>query len=177
MTAPTPPPYQPQPEPPKKSRKKLWWIIGGIVAVIVIIAAVSGGGDKKDDDKTEAASNSTSQPAQQPGINNPPSTQATQGGVTPDEDGTVVYEVTGDSGSAGTITYFTEGGNQSQANGESLPWKSKALDKDKTTIKGVTAQNAGSGDISCKIIVDGKVEVENTSSGSYAVVSCNGKLF
>ncbi|AMS03934.1 hypothetical protein BJD58_gp34 [Gordonia phage UmaThurman] len=68
-------------------------------------------------------------------------------------------------------------GSLSSVLGSPQPWRSKAFDESDTMIKGVTAQNGGTGTITCKIIIDGKVEVENSSNGQYAVVSCNGDLF
>ncbi|MFT4088257.1 MAG: MmpS family transport accessory protein [Gordonia sp. (in: high G+C Gram-positive bacteria)] len=168
-----PQPYQ-QPMPPAPKQRKKWpWIVGGVVAVLIVVGAVSGGGDKKkDDEKTAATTPAASQPVV-PAADDTTATTSTAKKAA----ATVVYEVTSDSGSATSITYFGENGNQSQETGAALPWKSKPFDKAKTTLKTVTAQNGGGGTITCKIIVDGKVQVENSSSGQYAVVSCNGKLY
>ncbi|WP_298445929.1 MmpS family transport accessory protein [Gordonia sp. (in: high G+C Gram-positive bacteria)] len=163
-------PYQyPGPPPAPKKRKKWPWILGGVIVLIIIIAAAAGagGGDKKTDD-----TNAASAVAPAPGA-----TTAAETTTKKPAKNTVVYEVTGDSGTANNITYFGENANQSQETDAALPWRSKTFDKSKTTLTGVTAQNGGSGEITCKIIVNGKVEVENTSKGAYAVVSCNGKLF
>ncbi|QBG78430.1 hypothetical protein PBI_WALRUS_39 [Gordonia phage Walrus] len=170
---PPPPPYPPQ-QPPKK-RKKWPWILGAVVVLIIIIAvATSGGGGEESTDNTadSPGTTETQAPTEDGGDQPQPTTQQQESGT----DG-VVYEVTSDSGTANNITYFGEGGNQSQENGATLPWRSKAFDESDTMIKGVTAQNGGSGTITCKIIIDGKVEVENSSNGQYAVVSCNGDLF
>lgn len=184
MTGPQPPypgqpnPYpqgqpQPYPGPPPapKKRKKWPWILGGVIVLIIIIAAAAGagGGDKKTDD-----TNAATAVAPAPGATTADETATT---TKKPAKNTVVYEVTGDSGTANNITYFGENANQSQETDAALPWRSKTFDKSKTTLTGVTAQNGGSGEITCKIIVNGKVEVENTSKGAYAVVSCNGKLF
>lgn len=171
-----PPPQQPgqpgQPEwsgqqPPKKKRKKWPWILGILVVLIVIIAvSTSQGGNSSNTATTVAPSASAGGGAA------PASTQASGD--------TLVYEVTGDgTTTAGNITFFSAGGQQSQETDATLPW-SKELrgDKGAFTITGVTAQNGGDGGtIRCKITKNGKVEAENSSSGAYAVVSCNGKLF
>lgn len=164
------PPQGPPPTPPKKKRK--WpWILGAIIILIVIVS-VSGGGEKKEETATAADTTAAATPAA-----GAPAAQTTTTTKAAAAKKTVVYEVTSDSGTAGNITYFGENAQQSQSTDVTLPWKSKEFDSSKTSIKGVTAQNGGSGTITCKIIVNGKVEAENTSEGAYAVVSCNGKLF
>lgn len=94
---------------------------------------------------------------------------------------TVTYKVTG-SGTATTITYLTVNGGQSgqeQANDEKLPWKKVVNIKDdglfETSIFSLVAQNGGSGKITCEIKADGKVISKHTSSGQYAVVTCEGQ--
>ena len=167
------PPYPPQ-QPPKKKRK--WpWIVLAVIAVFIVIGVATGGGDKKED--TTAATDTPAATAAPAAGATPAQTTTTTTTKAAPAKKTVVYEVTSDSGTANNITYFGENAQQSQATDVALPWKSKEFDSKKVTIKGVTAQNGGSGTISCKIIVDGKVEAENSSEGQYAVVSCNGKLF
>ncbi|GAA4705990.1 hypothetical protein GCM10023215_52580 [Pseudonocardia yuanmonensis] len=59
-----------------------------------------------------------------------------------------------------------------------LPWsKDLTFKDDVTAFSGLSlvAQNGGtSGDITCKILVDGKEVASSTSSGAYAVITCNG---
>lgn len=163
-----PPNWSAGPPPPAKKRKKWPWILGILVVLIVIIAVSTsqGGGDSSNTATTVAPSASAGGGAA------PATTQASGDAL--------LYEVTGDgTTSAGNITFFSAGGQQSQETDATLPW-SKELrgDKGAFTITGVTAQNgADGGTIRCKITKNGKVEAENSSSGAYAVVSCNGKLF
>lgn len=82
---------------------------------------------------------------------------------------TVTYEVTSDSGKASTVTYSGKGGNQSQETDVTLPWKKADVEAD---IAVLSAQNSGGGAITCRILRDGKVQVEQTSNGEYAVVTC-----
>lgn len=182
MTQPPVPPQQPgqpypgqqfpPPTPPKKKRK--WpWIVLAVIVFFVVVGVATGGGDKKEE-STAATDAPTATAA--PAAGATPAEKTTTTKAAPARK-TVVYEVTSDSGTATNVTYFGENAQQSQATDVALPWKSKEFDSKKVTIKGVTAQNGGSGSISCKIIVDGKVEAENSSEGQYAVVSCNGKLF
>jgi len=85
----------------------------------------------------------------------------------------VTYEVVGSSAYANNVTWSTQQGQQ-QDTEASLPW-SRIF----TTGSGfqsfvVLAQNSGSGYISCKITVDGKVIASQTSTGQYATVTCTG---
>ncbi len=86
---------------------------------------------------------------------------------------TARYEVIGDSGAANNVTYEINNGQQ-QDTKVALPWS-----KEFTIGQGfqplvLNAQNAGGGSISCRILVDGSVVSEHTSTGQYAVVSCSG---
>jgi uncharacterized protein YceK len=77
---------------------------------------------------------------------------------------TARYEVSGDSGMANNVTYEINNGQQ-QNNQVALPWS-----KEFTVGTGfqplvLNAQNAGGGSISCRILVDGSVVSEHTSTG------------
>lgn len=86
----------------------------------------------------------------------------------------VVFEVAGTAASASNITYGL-GGNMSQDNGQKLPWSKQAKSTDAFLFTSLSAQSAGgSGTITCKVTVDGKLVAENTSQGQYAVVTCSG---
>lgn len=86
---------------------------------------------------------------------------------------TYTYKVTGKN--RGSITYSSTGGNTSQVTSARLPW-SKSVDSPGyggMTFAYVSAQNSGGGTISCQIIgPGGGVISENTSEGSYAIVTC-----
>lgn len=83
---------------------------------------------------------------------------------------TVVFEVTGPP--AADVT-FGVGTDQAQENGVTLPWRKEQKVSADVLITVLLAQNKGSGDISCKITVDGKVVKENKSSGEFAIVTCS----
>jgi hypothetical protein len=86
--------------------------------------------------------------------------------------GVVVYEVAG-TGQANSISYGGTGGI-SQANGEQLPWTMQASATRGFGVYSLTAQNGGSGAITCRITVNGQPIAQQTSTGQYAVVSCSG---
>lgn len=82
----------------------------------------------------------------------------------------VTYDVTGPS--TADITYLTGDLGTEQAVGADLPWsKTIAVDADAAVLS-VTAQNNGSGSITCSITRDGVVLSTHTSTGAYAVVTC-----
>ena len=87
----------------------------------------------------------------------------------------IVFEVTGNGVTKASSISYGVGGNQSQDNGAALPWQKQSTSNDPFLIVSLVAQSgSGSGSISCKITVDGKVVVDNTSQGQYAVVTCSG---
>ncbi|MGI5246664.1 MmpS family transport accessory protein [Dactylosporangium sp. CA-139066] len=87
----------------------------------------------------------------------------------------VVFEVTGKGVTKATSVTYGIGGNSSQANGAALPWKKEASSTDMLLTASIVAQSGnGTGTITCRITVDGKVVVENSSEGQYAVVTCSG---
>lgn len=85
---------------------------------------------------------------------------------------TIVYEVTG-NGSRAMVTWIAPGTfNISQDTNARLPW-SMSWPYNGSSVRGnFNAQMMNGNSITCRIIIDGQVVQENTSSGAYAVVSC-----
>lgn len=83
----------------------------------------------------------------------------------------VRFEVTGGSAGAQTVTYGVNG-NQAQETETDLPW-AKEVPADGFAVSSLVAQNAGGGEIKCRITRGGEVLVEQTSRGRYAVVTCS----
>ena len=167
-----PPPYYPPPKP----KKKVWpWVLGGVILVVILMfggcLALLGGAANEVDKALSSATFTTPNTPTTPGAAPNDATTSERAATS-----TLVYEVTSDSGTANNITYWAAGANQSQETGAALPWRSREFDADQVTIKGVTAQNGGGGTITCKVIVDGETIVENSSSGQYAVVTCQAGL-
>lgn len=98
--------------------------------------------------------------------------------ATDDGPSTVLYEVTGPT-KAGNITYVGAGQsmNIAQEQGAALPWSKTVEMSGSMNVATLSAQNAGSGDITCRITVDGEVVSEITSSGEYAIASCSSRAF
>lgn len=93
---------------------------------------------------------------------------ATHARPAPPTDG-FTYKISADSGSATNVTYMKDG-DIVQDTGVSLPW-SKTVDACGTLCI-VSAQNAGSGKITCEIDGPDGVEDKSASTGAYAVVNC-----
>jgi hypothetical protein len=81
----------------------------------------------------------------------------------------IVLEVTGPA--KADITYLLNS-DTSQENGRKLPWKKTLTSSEAATIVSLSAQNSGSGTITCKITMNGKVVKTNKSKGQYSIVSC-----
>ena len=168
-------PYPPQgyaPMPPAPKKRKWPWIVGGIVLLFVIIGVANGGGSATPTNATTtptAAASAAAAPTI-PAVEQPPPAAEPAGSV-------VVYEVTG-SGTAGNVTYMKEGFSQEQQTSAKLPWRKELQFEEKVggfAPLSLVAQNgANSGDITCRITVDGEVVGESTSNGQYAVVTCTG---
>ncbi len=81
----------------------------------------------------------------------------------------VTFEVTG-SGPAGAITY-SRGESVAQLSGAELPWEQTLPAVAEPAEYSVSAAGA-SGEISCRIVIDGVVLAEATES-EYSAVSCS----
>jgi hypothetical protein len=88
------------------------------------------------------------------------------------------YEVTAEGGETAMVTYTSDDSfNISQENGVALPW-TKTVDLGSGILDGgggsLQAQGDGSADsITCRVVRDGEVVSENTSTGQFAVVTCS----
>lgn len=77
------------------------------------------------------------------------------------------------SGPAGADVAYQVGGSQEQENGATLPWKKEKTSTDDPLIAVLVAQSKGSGEIICKILVDGTEVKTAKSTGEFAVVTCS----
>lgn len=161
--------YQ-QPEPPKKKPfyKRVWFIILAIIVLIIVIAGVAGGGDDKKD--TASANSTAAAPEAQPGTESDD-----QSGVQPgtESDGDTMQLVLESDGAPINATWL-QGGNTAQEQGVASGWtKDIPVDgKWDAIMNNVTGQLDGSGSLTCKILWNGEVITESTSTGDYAVVTC-----
>lgn len=171
-------PYdQPNPAPVQKKRKKWPWILGAIILVIIIAAVAGGGGDENENTATAPSSAPAGAPAPAPAENDdtstiPPLTAAPQTG----EGKTIIYEVISDSGSLNNVTWFDENSAMQQDTNVPAPWTLTVNNRSSFVTAGVTAQTDGTS-VTCRVIVDGEVEAEETATGQFAVVNCTAPVF
>ncbi|WP_156669479.1 MmpS family transport accessory protein [Mycobacterium sp. E3339] len=83
----------------------------------------------------------------------------------------VVYDITGPPGATANINYWDENANTHQVNAAPLPWSTTIS----TTLPSVSANimaQSDSGQITCKITVDGVVREQRSSDGHNAQTFC-----
>ena len=150
-------------------KKKRFILPIALLALIVIIVASSRSG---------GGGSTTADPTPAPVASSVPSAAPTTPASTTVP---VTFTVTSDA-PMGTISYLAmqqDGVQQKQANGEQSPWSvteqvDEGLFGSGVGAVGLTAQaGQGATTITCKIDVPGKASITNTSTGQYAVVSCN----
>ncbi|RRQ26335.1 hypothetical protein DK926_19020 [Rhodococcus sp. Eu-32] len=171
---------QPPPQPVKKKRKWPWIVLALIVVFVIIGVATSQGGDS--DTSTAAPTTAGNSEGQAQG-QNPPAAEETEGTTipplvpaAPSGDGKqITYEVISDSPTLGNVTYFDEDSAIQQESSVAAPWSMELTNSSTFAIVGVTAQTDGTS-VTCRIVVDGEIEDEQTATGQFAVVSCNAGL-
>ncbi|MER7472892.1 MmpS family transport accessory protein [Micromonospora sp. NPDC000018] len=129
-------------------------MIAGLAALAALTLACGSGSSDADDTKGPGAQGN----------------EATAAPAKDDGKKKIVLEVTGPK--SADVTYGLNA-DQSQENGAKLPWKKELTSSEALVIPTVLAQSKGTGKISCKITIDGKVVKENSSSGQFAVVTCS----
>lgn len=169
-----------QTPPPKKSKK--WpWVVGGAVTLLVFISIASNGSTDESTaaDAPAPVAQPDSDPAR-PAVESPapaassaipPLTAAPNTG----KGKTIQYEIISDSGSLNSVTWFDENSAIQQEQNASAPWTLTVDNPSTFVIAGVGAQTTGTS-VTCRVIVNGKVEDEQTATGQYAVVNCNAGL-
>ncbi|WP_280401103.1 MmpS family transport accessory protein [Nocardia carnea] len=87
---------------------------------------------------------------------------------------TVTYRVDG-TAPAASVTYLGTDLGMARETAVALPWSKDVSIQGWGKIVSLTANNGpDGGDITCRILVGGKVMSEQTSSGPYASASCSG---
>ena len=140
------PPNYGYPQPPKK--KPVWpWIVGGVVLVLVLLgggcAAIIGVAAWQVDKEVNSSAD-------------------------------LVYEVNG-TASQVDITYYSGDFDQNTANGSMVPWRKNVTVSGFAKMGSITVTTTGTeeGTVSCRILRDGKVLDEDTSTGSFGFVTCS----
>ncbi|WP_410877245.1 MmpS family transport accessory protein [Nocardia sp. A7] len=188
MTGPQHPQYSQQPygqqpgyppQPPKKSNTK--WIVLGVVAVVLLCGfggcvAILGKAGEEVSKSIDAAASSINSAAptapDSPGAPVPPLTPGTSTG----KGKNITYEIVSDAAELNSVTYFDSNSELQQEASATAPWTKSVTNASTVAIIGLGAQTNGSS-VTCRIIVDGKVADEQTSTGKYAVVNCTAATF
>lgn len=87
----------------------------------------------------------------------------------------VVYEVEGTAPTV-SVSYSSGESNHAMESGKPLPWRKEVTVTGFLKTARLTATSGigeGGGDITCRILVDGKVKAEQTGGGDFASVTCS----
>lgn len=88
---------------------------------------------------------------------------------------TVVYQLLGPAGGARYLTYVATGADLEQLAAVTTPWSFTATrtgPADQAQFSSLAAQNAGPGELTCRIVVDGVLVAEKSVSGEGRQLSC-----
>jgi hypothetical protein len=83
----------------------------------------------------------------------------------------IKYEIFGDFGGWGRVSYWDVASKPIEVNLTALPWSHIETTTMTTATADITAQVAG-GDIGCRITIDNLVRSEHTATGDHAGVWC-----
>lgn len=157
------PPYGPPPPRKKHTARNVLAVIGGIIAAVIVISVAANGGGSKPttaDTPADAGTQAAAPDAQtQPAAPAHSTAQAKPAAAQ-----TVTYEVTG---STANVTYGPAGSN---SEGTVPMHVTKPLGT--PIYYAITAQLQGSGSVTCKILVSGKVISQATANGGYNIAQC-----
>ncbi|MGW6331320.1 MmpS family transport accessory protein [Nocardia rhamnosiphila] len=97
-----------------------------------------------------------------------------EAGEAADREVAVSYEVVGTAGDV-SITYLGHDLGMARETAAGLPWRRDVLIESFGTMVSLIAVNdADGGDVTCRILVGGRLVSEQTSTGSYASAGCSG---
>ncbi|WP_203655850.1 MmpS family transport accessory protein [Actinocatenispora rupis] len=175
---PMPSPFPPvPPKPPKKKHTTaiVLSVVGGVLAVCIggsMVAAIAGGSDPTPEEKAAAAT--ATDKAQPAGTTaaapaKKKSKAASPIPTKPKAKPKVTFEVSGSAPSGVDTMYGTDSDNRQ--GGDSSPWSTTMTRDDSGNVSYyfLTAQLQGGGDITCKILVDGKAIATGHASGGYNI--------
>lgn len=147
----------------RRNRTRGWLIAVPLVLLAAVLSVVVVYEGHQSDDATRASIDTPSLSASDLASLNP----------------MIVYSLTGTATTA-DITIQTGSGGQSQQQGVDIPLTNQNGTQGLTFTASIgqflyiSAQNKGDGTLTCTITSDGIVVATNTSSGEYAIVTCEG---
>ncbi|MEU2137408.1 MmpS family transport accessory protein [Nocardia rhamnosiphila] len=99
---------------------------------------------------------------------------ANEGGEDADREVAVSYEVEGTAGEV-SITYLGHDLGMARETAAGLPWRRDVLIESFGTMVSLIAVNDGDGgEVTCRILIGGRLVSEQTSTGPYASAGCSG---
>ncbi len=99
---------------------------------------------------------------------------ANEVGEDPDHEVAVSYEVEGTAGDV-SITYLGHDLGMAREMVAGLPWRRDVLIESFGTMVSLIAVNdADGGEVTCRILIGGRLVSEQTSTGPYASAGCSG---
>ncbi|HEU4424157.1 MAG TPA: MmpS family transport accessory protein, partial [Pilimelia sp.] len=157
-----------------RSGGALLWILIAVFAVLLCGGAGVAGllaFRNASDDTASPNTPATAAPA-------PPAEPTTDPTADPTETpaagaGVVTYEVTGDG--PATISYLRVGNRGTErVPNATLPWREELKTDQESFVVSVVATRSGPdrGDLSCRVLLDGKELVKRSSTGTFATVAC-----
>ncbi|MEV6341335.1 MmpS family transport accessory protein [Nocardia vinacea] len=167
-----PPPYGQYPQRPRKRKVWPWVLLGVFLLMFGGCVAILGTAGHEVSKAVDAANSSIQSAAADISATSIPPLSAKP----PTGKGkTVVYEIVSDSDGLNSVTYFDENSELQQETSATAPWSKTVTNNSTFAVIGLGAQTKGTS-VTCRIIVDGKVKDEKTSTGKYAVVNCSGTI-
>lgn len=94
--------------------------------------------------------------------------------ITPINTKQVTYEIVGPPYASGRVSYLDVDGKTIEAGFTSLPWSVTLSTTDPGVLANVVAQG-DTGELGCRILVDGKLKAEDFAEGRDAQASCLDK--
>lgn len=189
LTSPSSPSPRPSLELSPKA-KRVWVVIAAAAGAILLTGggylAVVGTGDDEPEASAEASSESPGAPEQpDAGVTLSPSPKAEptekkkqpEPTGEPEKSGVLVVEVTSTGSDNALITYVEPTGEASQIQSvpdASLPWREEWTGVESLPLGwNAHIQQAGGGELSCTVTLDGQVIASGTASGQSAAVICS----
>lgn len=106
----------------------------------------------------------------------PTETQEAVGNTDEARGNTLRFEASTSDGSTGSVTYIAENFDIIQHQDEPMPWSVDVEGiGDSWDVLGanISVQQNGSGEVTCRVLWNGEVVSENTSTGEFAIAMCS----
>lgn len=142
----------------------------GLVLVLAFGIAACGGDAGPDTSATATRS------AEQTAVSAALATPTLLPTATPAQQSTIQYVIKSKPAAIVSLTYENETGGTAQEDGIRTPW-TKTMTMDSGDFAYISAQgNQYAAEITCEIRVNGQLGATSTSSGSFVITTCSGRV-